>query len=188
VAKKIIKKTSGGNAVIYARYSSHNQREASIEQQIEWCRDLANRHGLTVVEIYSDKAVSGKSDNRPSFQRMMRDAACGRFQNVIAWKSNRMGRNMLEAMLNDAALKEEGVKTLYVEEDFEDNAAGRFALRNMMNVNQFYSEAMAEDVKRGMLDNAKKCKVNGRMTFGYRKGADGRYEIEPEQADVVKEI
>ena len=188
MAKKIIKKTSGGNAVIYARYSSHNQREASIEQQIEWCRDLADRHGLTVVEIYSDKAISGKTDNRPSFQRMMRDAACGRFQNVIAWKSNRMGRNMLEAMLNDATLKEEGVKTLYVEEDFEDNAAGRFALRNMMNVNQFYSEAMAEDVKRGMLDNAKKCKVNGRMTFGYRKGSDGRYEIEPEQAEIVREI
>ena len=174
--------------MIYARFSSHNQREASIEQQIEMCSSLADRNGLTILDTYSDKAISGKTDNRPAFQRMMRDAKHGKFDVVIAWKSNRMGRNMLEAMLNDATLQEQGVKTVYVEEDFEDNAAGRFALRNMMNVNQFYSEAMAEDVKRGMLDNAKKCMVNGRMTFGYKKGSDGRYEINQDQAEIVKEI
>jgi VanZ family protein len=95
---------------------------------------------------------------------------------------------MLEAMINDATLQEQGVNTVYVEEDFEDNAAGRFALRNMMNVNQFYSEAMAEDVKRGMMDNARKCMVNGRCPYGLRKGADGRYEINPEQAEIVREI
>ena len=119
---------------------------------------------------------------------MMRDAKQGKFDYVLAWKSNRMGRNMLEAMINDATLQEQGVKTVYVEEDFEDNAAGRFALRNMMNVNQFYSEALAEDVKRGMLDNAKKCMVNGSLTFGYRKGSDGRYEIDPKEAEIVREI
>lgn len=152
------------------------------------CSGLAERYNLRVCEIYSDKAVSGKTDNRPSFQRMMKDAKTGAFSYVLAWKSNRMGRNMLEAMLNDATLQEEGIRTLYVEEDFEDNAAGRFALRNMMNVNQFYSESMAEDVKRGMMDNAKKCMVNGRTMYGYRKGSDGRYEIVPEQSEIVREI
>lgn len=174
--------------MIYARFSSHNQREASIEQQIEMCSALADRNGLDVIDTYSDKAISGKTDNRPAFQRMMRDAKHGKFDIVLAWKSNRMGRNMLEAMLNDATLQEQGVKTVYVEEDFEDNAAGRFALRNMMNVNQFYSEAMAEDVKRGMMDNARKCMVNGRCPFGYRKGADGKHEIVPDQAEIVREI
>lgn len=174
--------------MIYARFSSHNQREASIEQQVEMCSGLAERNGLKVLETYSDAAISGKTDNRPSFQRMMKDAALGKFDYVLAWKSNRMGRNMLEAMLNDATLQEQGVRTVYVEEDFEDNAAGRFALRNMMNVNQFYSEAMAEDVKRGMMDNAKKCMVNGRCPYGLRKGKDGKYEIWPEQAEIVREI
>ena len=51
-----------------------------------------------------------------------------------------MGRNMLQAMTNEARLKDWGVRTFYAEEDFDDTAAGRFALRNMMNVNQFYSE------------------------------------------------
>jgi DNA invertase Pin-like site-specific DNA recombinase len=174
--------------VIYARYSSANQREASIEQQVEWCTALAARYELQIIDTYADKAISGRTDNRPSFQRMMRDAKQGKFDYVLAWKSSRMGRNMLEAMINDAALREQGVTTIYVEEDFEDNAAGRFALRNMMNVNQFYSEALAEDVKRGMMDNAKKCMVNGKISFGFRKGSDGRYEIIPEEAEIIREI
>lgn len=175
-------------AVIYARYSSHNQREASIEQQVQWCMDYAHRNGYTVTEIYSDKAISGRTDNRPQFQRMMRDSKKGLFDYVIAWKSNRMGRNMLQAMMNTAKLAEQGVKCLYTEESFDDTAAGRFALRNMMNVNQFYSENLAEDVRRGMIGNAEKCMVNGRISFGFRKGADGRYEIDEDEAAVVREI
>ena len=174
--------------MIYARYSSHNQREASIEQQVDMCVNLAQRMGLTVVKTYSDKAISGKTDKRPSFQHMMADATDGLFDYVLAWKSNRIGRNMRDAMNNDAILRDYGVRCVYVEEDFDDTAAGRFALRNMMNVNQFYSEALAEDVRRGMMDNAKNCMVNGRCPYGLRKGKDGKYEIIPEQAEIVREI
>lgn len=179
---------SGGVAVIYARYSSHNQREASIEQQIDECQKFAARNNLKVIDIYADKAITGKTDQRPHFQRMMKMAEKKAFEYVIAWKSNRMGRNMLQAMINEARLEEYGVRCLYTEEDFDDTAAGRFALRNMMNVNQFYSENMAEDVMRGMMDNAKKCMTNGSLPYGYRRGSDGRYEIEPKEAEVVREI
>lgn len=72
--KKKQPNTRHGRAAIYARYSSHNQREASIEQQVKACRELAVRLGLDVVETYEDKAISGKSDRRPSFQRLLRDA------------------------------------------------------------------------------------------------------------------
>jgi len=178
-----------GNAVIYARYSSHNQRDVSIEQQIKQCQEYAQRNNLQVVEVYADRAVSGKTDRRPNFQRMMRDAEKKQFRFVIAWKSNRMGRNMLKAMINEARLDEQGVRCLYTEEDFDDTAAGRFALRNMMNVNQFYSENMAEDIMRGMLDNARKCMVNnGGLPLGYKKGEDGRYAIDEEKATIVREI
>ena len=181
--------TYSGTAVIYARYSSHSQREASIEQQVEECRRFAAANNLYVSEVYADKALSGKTDKRPNFQRMMKDASKSKFQYVIAWKSNRMGRNMLDAMLNDARLRDFDVRCLYTEEDFDDTAAGRFALRNMMNVNQFYSENMAEDIMRGMLDNARKCMVNnGGLAFGYKKGADGRYAIEEAAAAIVREI
>lgn len=88
-------KATGGDAVIYARYSSHNQRDVSIEQQVEACRKHAAELGLTVTATYEDRAISGKTDKRPSFQRMMRDAEQHKFAYVLAWKSNRIGRNMM---------------------------------------------------------------------------------------------
>lgn len=186
MAKK--KTEQGGNAVIYARYSSQNQRDVSIEQQFAACEKYAASGKFKIVERYADRAISGKTDNRPAFQKMMKDAHDGGFDFVIAWKSNRMGRNMLQAMVNESKLNELGIRCLYVEEDFDDTAAGRFALRNMMNVNQFYSENMAEDVIRGMQDNASKCMVNNLPPYGYRKGKDGKYEIDEEKAAIVREI
>ena len=125
------------DGIIYARYSSHAQKDASVEQQIRECMAFAKAQGIRIVEVYADRAVSGKTDRRPDFQRMMRDAEKGKFRYVIAWKSNRMGRNMLQAMMNEARLNEMGIRVLYTEEDFDNTAAGRFALRSMMNVNQF---------------------------------------------------
>lgn len=179
---------AGLDAVIYARYSSHNQREVSIEQQIAECTKHAAALGLRIVGTYEDRAISGKTDNRPRFQQMMRDAEKGKFQAVVAWKSNRIGRNMLQAMVNEAKLDDCGVKVFYAEEDFDDTAAGRFALRNMMNVNQFYSENMAEDITRGLYDNANKCMANGRQPLGYKRGADGKVMLDEPAAAVVREI
>lgn len=174
--------------VIYARYSSHSQRDISIEQQIAKDQDLAEEYGIRIVSIYADRAVSGRTDQRRDFQKMMREIPKIGAKYVIAWKSNRMGRHMLEAMINEARLLDMGVRILYVEEDFDDSAAGRFAARSMMNVNQFYSDAMSEDIRRGMMDNAEKCMVNGSVPYGYCRGADGRYAIVPDQAEIVCEI
>lgn len=186
MAKKKI--SHSGNAVIYARYSSHNQRDVSIEQQIEACRKHAAELGLNITATYEDRAVSGKTDRRPSFQRMMHDAEQHKFSYVLAWKSNRIGRNMMQALVNESRLIECGVKVYYAEEDFEDNAAGRFALRSMMNVNQFYIENMAEDVKRGLMDNARKGLSNGSLPMGYKRGADGKPELDEPKAAIVREI
>ena len=186
MAKK--KKPAGGNAIIYARYSSHNQRDVSIEQQIEACRKHAAELGLTITDTYEDRAISGRTDNRPAFQRMMRDAENGKFQYVLAWKSNRMGRNMMQAMVNESRLMDCGVKVFYAEEDFDDSAAGRFALRSMMNVNQFYSDNLAEDVRRGLMDNASKCMANGRQPLGYKRGEGGKVVVDEPAAAIVREI
>ena len=174
--------------VLYGRYSSHNQKDISVEQQFEKGYELAAEYGIRIIDTYADRAVSGRTDKRRDFQRMMTDAAKGKFRYVIAWKSNRMGRNMLEALINEARLQDLGVRVLYVEEDFDDTAAGRFAARSMMNVNQFYSENMGEDIKRGMVDNAIECKVNGMLPLGYVKGEDGKYAIAADEAAVVREI
>ncbi len=176
------------HAVIYARFSSHNQRDVSIDQQIDAALKLAATQNITVTKIYSDRAVSGKTDKRAEFQQMLHDAENGEFQCVLAWKSNRIGRNMLEAMLNEQRLASYGVSVMYVEETFDDSAAGRFAARSMMNVNQFYSESMAEDVIRGMNDNAAKCMLNGKPAYGYKKSPDGKYIIDEAKANTLIEI
>ena len=176
------------DAVIYARYSSHNQREESIEQQIDECMAFAKANGLNVIEVYADSAVSGKTDRRTSFQRLLRDAEKKKFQVVVAYKSNRIARNMLNALQYENRLDGYGIRTLYAKEEFGDTAAGRFALRTMMNVNQFYSENMAEDIMRGLLDNAAEGKTNGQVPFGYVRGKDGRCEIVEKEAQIVREI
>lgn len=186
--KKKRKVTVGDPVAIYARYSSHNQKDASIEQQVAEARRYAAELGLVVVEVYADHALSGKTDRRPAFQRMLRDAKLGRFRALIAWKSSRLGRNMLQAMQNEQLLADYGITVLYSEEDFDDTAAGRFAARSMMSVNQFYVENMAEDIRRGMADNAQRCLVNGNFPLGYRAAPDHRYEIDEPAAAIVREV
>ena len=67
------------NAVIYARYSSDNQREESIEGQLRECKEYADQNGITVVRTYIDRALSAKTDSRPQFQQMIHDSATHTF-------------------------------------------------------------------------------------------------------------
>ena len=77
-------------AVIYARYSSDNQREASIEDQIEVCRRYVERQGWTIGEVYADQALSGASRFRPAFQQMQADAEQRRFDVVVVEALDRL--------------------------------------------------------------------------------------------------
>ena len=72
--------------VIYARYSSDAQREESIDAQIRENKVFAERHGIEIVGTYIDRALSAKTDNRPEFQRMIKDSAKKSFEVVIVWK------------------------------------------------------------------------------------------------------
>ena len=63
------------NAVIYARYSSDNQREESIEGQLRECKEYADKNGINLIGTYIDRAFSAKTDSRPQFQQMIHDSA-----------------------------------------------------------------------------------------------------------------
>ena len=62
------------NVVIYARYSSDNQREESIEGQLRECRAYAERNDMKIIGSYIDRALSAKTDARPQFQKMIQDS------------------------------------------------------------------------------------------------------------------
>ena len=84
-------------AVIYARYSSDNQREESIEGQIRECRAYAEKNGITIVKHYIDRAISAKTDNRPEFQQMIENSDKKLFDIVLVWKLDRFARNRYDS-------------------------------------------------------------------------------------------
>lgn len=84
-------------AVIYARYSSENQREESIEGQLRECTAYCKKNDITIVRSYIDRALSAKTDNRPDFQRMIKDSAKGLFDVVLVWKLDRFARTAMTA-------------------------------------------------------------------------------------------
>ena len=81
-------------AAIYARYSSENQHEASIEDQVRNCRRLVAERGWSVVDVYVDRAISGATSLRPGHQRLLADARAHRFEFVAAEGLDRLSRGL----------------------------------------------------------------------------------------------
>ncbi len=177
------------NAVIYARYSSHSQREESIEAQLRRCREYAVKNDFNVVAEYCDRALTGKTDHRHEFQRMIKDSEKGHFQAVIMYTIDRFARNRYDSAMYKAKLKKNGVKCYYTEQSLTDEPESIILEAVLEGMAEYYSENLARGVRRGMRENAMKCMVNGsHMLLGYKKGADGKYEIDPATAHIVKEI
>ena len=99
-------------AVIYARYSSSAQREESIEGQVKECAAYAERNGYTVIKTYADRAISGTTDNRPQFQKMIEDSKRKPFDFIIVWKLDRFARNRYDSAKYKAQLKKLGIKVI----------------------------------------------------------------------------
>ena len=73
-------------AVIYARYSSDNQTEQSIEGQIRVCGEYAQRNNILILATYIDRAMTGTNDNRPDFKRMMKDSEKREWDYILVTK------------------------------------------------------------------------------------------------------
>ena len=126
------------NAVIYARYSSDNQREESIEGQLRECKEYAERNGITVLSTYIDRALSAKTDNRPDFQRMIKDSAKGLFDIVLVWKLDRFARNRYDSAYYKAILKKNGVKVVSAKEAIAEDSTGNFAGKSVRGVRRVF--------------------------------------------------
>ena len=111
-------------AVIYARYSSDNQREESIEGQIRECTAFAEKNNITILRHYIDRAFSAKTDNRPEFQNMIKDSGKRLFDMIIVWKLDRFARNRYDSARYKTALKKNGVKVVSATEVISDGAEG----------------------------------------------------------------
>ena len=130
-------------AVIYARYSSDSQREASIEGQLRDCKDYAERNGITIVGTYIDRAYSAKTDDRPEFQRMVQDSAGKIFDAVLVWKLDRFARNRYDAIYYKRQLEKNSVHLVSVMEPISSGPEGIMIESLLIGMAEYYSAELA---------------------------------------------
>lgn len=109
-------------AVIYARFSCSKQREASIDDQLRECRAWCEREGIEVVREYCDHAVSGRTDERPEFQRMISSA--GESDLVVVYMMDRFSRSEFDAPIYKRELQRHGVQLVSALERIPESPEG----------------------------------------------------------------
>ena len=175
-------------AVIYARYSSDNQREESIEGQIRECTAYAEKNGITIVKHYIDRAISAKTDNRPQFQQMIKDSDKKLFDIVLVWKLDRFARNRYDSARYKTQLKKNGVKLMSATEIISEGPEGIILESVLEGYAEYYSADLAEKVVRGQTENILKGRCNGgRGTFGYTLDSERKFHIDPLASPFVLE-
>lgn len=183
-------KKEASRAVIYARYSSEKQQDISIDGQIRVCKEYAAREGYTVVDIYTDRALSASHDveKRSAFQQMFRDAAKGKFDAVIVYKLSRFARNRYDSAIYKSKLRKSGVKLVSANEPISDTPEGALIEGIFESLDEFYSRNLAQDVSRGMHENAAKgLSTGGVPPFGYQI-VNKKFEINPATASAVRMV
>jgi DNA invertase Pin-like site-specific DNA recombinase len=179
----------GELAAVYARYSSHNQGEQSIEGQLAAAQRYATEHGYTIVHEYVDRAKSGRTDNREEFQRMLKDTAKRQFSVIIIWKIDRFGRNREEIAINKMKCRKNGVRVEYVAEKIPNTPEGVILESVLEGFAEYYSLQLSQNIKRGNAKSADKCQVTGGICpLGYKTGPDKKFMIDPKTAPTVKLI
>ena len=174
------------NAVIYARYSSNNQTEQSIEGQLRDCYVFAEREGLNVLGQYIDRALSGRTDDRPDFQRMVADAKKNQFQYVIVYKLDRFTRNRYDSAVYKHKLKQCGVKVVSATENISDNPEGVILEAVLEASAEYYSLELSQKIKRGYRESILKGNyIGGSPPIGY-KLIDKKLVVDEEKAHIIK--
>lgn len=177
-------------AVIYARFSSDNQRDESIDAQVRAAEEYAKRNNLHIIKIYTDRAKSATSDKRPEFQQMIADSGKGIFDYVIIHKLDRFSRDKYDSARYKRKLKINGIKLLSVTENL-DGSPESIILESMLEgMAEYYSKNLAREVMKGMRENALKCQhTGGRPPLGYDVDPETkRYVINEQEAASVRLI
>ena len=188
------------NAVIYARFSSSGQNEQSIESQIRTCSEFAESQGYAIVKTYSDKARTGTNDSRPSFQRMIKDAASGQFQYIIVYMFDRFARNRRDSIMYKEMLKQDyGIRVLSATQPISDDEGGEFYEMFLEWNDEKYSKRLSKRVRNGLdtsVENGTFC--GGFLIYGYKirkepiAGKRDKFikyvEIDEEQAEIVRYV
>lgn len=149
-------------AVIYARYSSDSQTEQSIDGQIRVCEEYAKAHDILILDTYIDRAMTGKNDNRPEFQRMIKDSNRREWNYVLVYKLDRFSRNKYATAVNKKVLKDNGVKLVSASEGIPNTPEGIILESMIEGYAEYYSVELSQKIRRGNNESRRKGNPYGR--------------------------
>ena len=173
-------------AAIYARYSSANQRDASIEDQVEVCRRYIAQQGWTPVTVYEDRAISGGSAFRDGYRQLLADLEASTFEVIVCEALDRMGRKLSDVADLHDRLQFHGIALHAV--NLGPITTMHVGLLGTMA--QLYLSDLKDKTKRGQLGRALAGKIPGGKAYGYDliDGKTGERLINPAEAAIVRRI
>lgn len=177
-------------AVAYARFSSNNQREESIDAQMRAIREYCVKERIELIAEFKDEAISGKTDDREDFQNMISQLLKGNLavDYVLVHKFNRFARNKYDSALYKKKLKDAGIKVVSVSQKIDETPEGELLEGFLETIDQYYSANLAVEVRKGLRENALKGKhAGGQVLFGYSLDENGYY-VANENAKIVRRI
>ncbi len=173
-------------AVIYARYSSDKLSEQSIDGQLRECYEFAKRNDYLVVDEYIDRALTGTSDKRPEFLKMIEDSKKKGFNYVIVYQLDRFARSRYDSAFYKAKLTKNKVRVLSARENITDDASGILVEGLLESMAEYYSVELSQKTKRGMKETLIKGQwTGGFLPYGYDL-VDQRLVINEKESEIVR--
>jgi site-specific DNA recombinase len=151
-------------AVIYARYSSENQREASLEDQVRLCRERIAAEGWELVQVFQDRATSGASSLRAGYQALLAGARDGAFNVVVAEALDRLSRDQEDVAALFKRMRFAGIRIFTLSEG--EVSELHVGLKGTMNA--LFLKDLAAKTRRGLRGRVEAGKSAGGNSYGYR--------------------
>ena len=178
----------------YCRVSTDQEDQLhSFEAQVDYYTKYINDHeNYEMAGIYADEGISGtNTKKREQFKRMIADCEKGKINLVITKSISRFARNTQDCLMYSRKLKNLGIGIIFEKENINTATMNSEMILTVLSAfAQAESESISQNVARGKRMGYKHGKFAfpyGRI-IGYRKGADGKPEIIPEQAEIIRLI
>lgn len=175
-------------AAIYARKSTKDETQISLESQIEYCHKyIGDDSRLRVIKTYSEDKISGYHiEGRKQFSALLEEVRKGKIRVIVYYALDRESRNIAEAINLDSELEKLGVLQIYATQSFENDANGRFVKSVIRADAQRQVEFVSERVLLAMEKTAKSAKcTGGKCLYGYQV-VDNRYVVNDKEKEAVK--
>ena len=163
--------------------------QSNMAMQLKECYEFAKRNEYNVIGEYIDRALTGTTDKRPEFLRMVEDSKKKTFKYVLVYQLDRFARNRYDSATYKAKIKKNGVRVLSAKENITEDASGILVEGVLESMAEYYSVELSQKIRRGIEVSASKCQFfGGSVPLGYYIDEDKHYQIDESKAVFVRKI